>query len=276
MLAQEMPLGVVVGGRDPLRALEIASSLGFPTCQLYAPPAPQRTPDTARLIREEAQRIEIKITSVICAFPNEDYSSTSAVARTVGLAPPATRDARFREILSIADFARELGVDTVQGHIGFLPEEPRRAGEIVDLVKRIADYLAQRGQSFAFETGQEPGQALRRFIKAVGRDNLRVNFDPANFVLYGSDDPLHALDVLGDFIIGFHCKDGLPPEEEGKLGREVPLGKGKVDFPKLLAKLNDLGYSGPLTIEREFVDEAQQEQDVAHARDYLHQLMTEI
>jgi len=117
---------------------------------------------------------------------------------------------------------------------------------------------------------------LRRFIEAVERNNVQVNFDPANFVLYGSDDPLHALNVLGDLIRGFHCKDGLSPKEEGKLGREVPLGKGKVDFPRLLAKLNALGYSEPLTIEREFVDEEQQERDVARARDYLRQLMAEI
>jgi len=276
MLAQELPLGVVAGRGDPLRGLEIASSLGFPTCQLYAPPAPQRTPDTAALIKEKAIELRLRITSLICAFLGEDYSSISTIARTVGLVPHGTRNARFREILSIADFARELGVDTVQGHIGFLPEEPRRVREIVDFVKRIADHLAQHGQFFALETGQESGKTLRRFIEAVERNNVQVNFDPANFVLYGSDDPLHALNVLGDLIRGFHCKDGLSPKEEGKLGREVPLGKGKVDFPRLLAKLNALGYSEPLTIEREFVDEEQQERDVARARDYLRQLMAEI
>ena len=276
MLAQGLPLGIVAGRGDPLRGLEIASLLGLPTCQLYAPPAPQRTLDTAALIKERAIELGLRITSLICAFPGEDYSSISTIARTVGLVPRGTRNARFREILSIADFARELGVDTVQGHIGFLPEEPTKVREIIDLVKRIADHLAQHGQFFALETGQESGKALRRFIEAAGRENVRVNFDPANFVLYGSDDPLHALNVLGDLIIGFHCKDGLPPEKDGQLGHEVPLGEGRVDFPKLLAKLKALGYSGPLTIEREFVDEAQQERDVARARDYLHGLMAKI
>lgn len=270
------PLGMVIWRDDQLKALETVKRLELETCQLYAPSASQRMPNNAVLIKKKSQELGIKITSLICAFPNEDYSSISAVARTVGLVPPATRDARFREILSIADFARELGVNVVQGHIGFLPGEPSRAREIVDLVKRIANYLAQHGQFFALETGQESAQALRRFIEAVGRENVRVNFDPANFVLYGSDAPLQALDVLGDLVIGFHCKDGLPPEEDGQLGREVPLGEGGVDFPKLLAKLKELGYSAPLTIEREFVDEAQQERDVAHARDRLRQLMAEV
>ena len=270
------PLGMVIWRDNPLEALETVKRLELETCQLYAPPTPQRTPDTAALIKEKAIELGLRITSLICAFPGEDYSLISTIARTVGLVPHGTRNARFREILSIADFARELGVDTVQGHIGFLPEEPRRVREIVDFVKRIADHLAQHGQFFALETGQESGKALRRFIEAVGRENVRVNFDPANFVLYRSDDPLHALNVLGDLIIGFHCKDGLPPEKDGQLGHEVLLGEGRIDFPKLLAKLKALGYSGPLTIEREFVDEAQQERDVARARDYLHGLMAKI
>ena len=270
------PLGMVIWREDPLQMIKTVARLKLQTCQLYAPAETQRTTHTATQLKEEARKMNIKITSLICAFPDEDYTSISTIARTVGLTPPQTRHERFQEILSIAEFAKELNVNVVQGHIGFLPQEPGQIREIIALVRDIADYLAQHGQLFALETGQEPAQSLQQFIEKVRRENVKVNFDPANFILYKTDDPLRALVVLGDLIVGFHCKDGLPPQKDGELGREVQLGEGFVDFPNLLTKLKEIGYSGALTIERELVDEAQQERDVAHARDYLLRLIAEL
>ena len=33
--------------------------------------------------------------------------------------------------------------------------------------------------------------------------------------------------------------------------KEVPIGKGKVDFPRIIARLKEVDYRGAVTIERE-------------------------
>jgi len=218
MFAQGLPLEVVVESADPLRGLGRVSLRGLPICQLYAYPAPQRAPDTPAFIKENAIEFGLRITSLIYVFPGRKYRSISTITWIDGLAPPAIRDTRFREIQNVADFAHKQGVGAVQGHIGFLPEKSRRAKKIVNLVEKIVDHLAQHGEFLVLETGQESGKTLRRFVEAVGRNNVRVNFDPANFALYGSYVPLQAFEVLGDFVMGFHCKNAVLPEKDARLG----------------------------------------------------------
>ena len=139
-------------------------------------------------------------------------------------------------------------------------------------LRRSATGWARQGQTFALETGQETARGLRRFIEDVGRPNLRVNFDPANMILYGKDRPIPALDVLMPWIDGVHCKDGRWPTQAGQLGEETPLGAGDVDLAAWLARLLALGYRGPLTIEREISGE-EQRRDIAAGRDLIRSLV---
>ncbi|RYG65740.1 DUF559 domain-containing protein [bacterium] len=131
-------------------------------------------------------------------------------------------------------------------------------------VTGICDDLGARGQSFSLETGQETAKTLQRFLSDVALPNLRVNFDPANMILYGNDQPIEALDLLAPYIIGVHCKDGLWPTETDQLGEEVPFGEGQVNAKAWLEKLIATGYTGPLTIEREISGDAQK-RDIAAA-----------
>jgi sugar phosphate isomerase/epimerase len=125
--------------------------------------------------------------------------------------------------------------------------------------------------TLAFETGQEKATTLVQFIHDVGLENIRVNFDPANMILYGSGDPLEALDVVGEYVGGVHGKDAkwAEPGKRGKeWGTEVPLGEGDAHWPELIAKLKALGYAGPITIEREISGD-QQVEDIKRARAFL-------
>lgn len=241
----------------------------------YSPPI-DSAQGVARLLDASA-RHGVEITTVFCGFEGESYADIPTVRATVGLVPPETRAVRIEKTRRIADFAHRLGVSRIGAHIGFIPEDQgtdQGTGEsadfddIVRVVQSICDELAARGQVFALETGQETAAGLKRFLEAVARANLKVNFDPANMILYGNDEPMAALQVLGPWIDGVHCKDGRWPTQEGQLGEEMPLGEGDVDIREWLRQLRALGYNGPLTIERE-ISGPQQQADIARGRDLI-------
>ena len=120
----------------------------------------------------------------------------------------------------------------VQTHCGFIPENPNDPiyKETVEAIRTVAEYCRRNGQHFRCETGQETPIALLRAIRDVGLDNVGVNFDAANLILYGKANPVDALDILGPLVEGVHAKDGLYPTGPRELGREVPIGQGKVNF----------------------------------------------
>ena len=222
---------------------------------------------------EASQRHNVEITTVFCGFEGESYADIPTIQATVGLVPRATRAARIEKTSRISDFAHRLGVARIGAHIGFIPEDESQGADFEDIVRvvqNICDELAARGQVFALETGQETAAGLRRFLEAVGRENLKVNFDPANMVMYGKDEPIAALQVLGSWIDGVHCKDGIWPKAPGTLGEEMPLGEGDVDIREWLRRLREAGYNGPLTIERE-ISGPQQQADIARGRDLIRQ-----
>jgi sugar phosphate isomerase/epimerase len=134
-----------------------------------------------------------------------------------------------------------------------------------DVVRRICDYAAHYGQTFALETGQEPANVLLQFIRDVDRPNLGINFDPANMILYGSGDPVEALRAVGHLVMSVHAKDGdwPPPQPPGALGTERPLGQGAVGMERFVAALREIGYTGPVNVEREIEDQQQRLRDIA-------------
>ncbi|HEY7306779.1 MAG TPA: sugar phosphate isomerase/epimerase family protein [Bryobacteraceae bacterium] len=207
--------------------------------------------------------------TAVCSYVGEDYADVPTVQRTVGLVPPNTRADRIKRTKAVSDVARKLAIDSVACHIGFVPEEPDHpeyAG-IRDVAREICDHCGENGQFFTLETGQEPAKVLLRFMEDVNRPNLRINFDPANMILYGTGDPIEALEVLGSQVISVHCKDGdWPPVDKPQaLGTERPLGEGSVGIPRFVAKLKEIGYRGILSIEREEPDLAKRAADVRKA-----------
>ena len=136
------------------------------------------------------------------------------------------------------------------------------------------------GQNLHLETGQESADHLLEFIHDVKRDNLFINFDPANMILYGSGEPIAALKKVGHLVRSVHCKDAkwAAPEQRGKSwGSEVALGDGDVGMETYLRTLLELGYTGPLTIEREIAhDRDRQKADIGKAVNLLNSLKTKI
>ncbi|PKM62013.1 MAG: xylose isomerase [Firmicutes bacterium HGW-Firmicutes-21] len=150
----------------------------------------------------------------------------------------------------VLDAAKELGCDIVTTHIGHLYEtEDARMELIRKNATELAVYADSMGSFFAAETGTEKAPVLKAFLDSLGAKGLRVNYDPANLVMVADDDPVQGVYVLKDYIVHTHAKDGIKTGEKSFL--EVPLGTGGVDFDKYLAALNDVGYKGYLTIERE-------------------------
>ncbi len=219
--------------------------------------------------RDALARESFTVYTVFAAYNGESYADIPTVQRTVGFIPPATRAEREARTLAVSDFAAALGVPSIATHIGFIPEDDTDPDYIAvrEMVRRVCDHAARNGQKFALETGQEPAEALRSFLIDVNRENIGINFDPANMILYGTGDPVEALGILGEHVLSVHCKDGVWPPENvaGALGRERPLGAGDVGMERFLGQLKAIGYRGPLSIERETQDRAERLRDIESA-----------
>jgi sugar phosphate isomerase/epimerase len=275
------PLGVFASIDAGLGVrLEVACELGIPTIQLHAPHKSVRTPEHARRFIEQTRAMGIAITAVFGGFEGESYADIPTVSRTVGLVPPATRAARLAEMKEIADFARQLGVDVVALHLGFVPHDASDPlyDDAVAVTRELADYCRDGGQRLHLETGQEAADVLLKFLGDVGRDNLFVNFDPANMILYGSGEPIAALRRLGHYVRSVHCKDAKWAARPGEAwGTEVPFGSGDVDAEAFLKTLREIGYDGPLTIEREIAQEPErQKTEIGRAVRLIESLKTKI
>jgi sugar phosphate isomerase/epimerase len=217
------------------------------------------------------------VVTVFAAYGGESYQDIPTVQRTVGFVPRETREEREQRTMALSDFAARLGVDSIACHIGFVPEDAadRDYVAVRDVVRRVCDHAALRGQTFALETGQEPADVLLRFIRDVDRPNLGINFDPANMILYGTGEPIEALRKLAAFVISVHCKDGeWPPKDvAGALGRERALGKGSVGIERFVRTLREIGFAGTLNIEREGAAPGEWLHDVAEAAALLRGLI---
>jgi len=277
MALRRWAVGVIVSGRDPIEGIRKVKELGLNNCQMTVAPEEWRSPEKVAEIRSALEENGVTVTCVFSGYPGESYADIPTIHDTVGIVPPGTRVERIEMTLAHSDFARDLGVHVLAAHIGFVPDDSADPDyhATVAAVQGICDHCEKNAQMFALETGQETAETLLRFIKDVDRKNLGVNFDPANMMMYGSGDPMEALDVVGQYVIGAHAKDGDYPKEPGTLGEEYPLGQGKVGFPRFLQKLKQIGYEGPLTIEREITGD-QQTRDILAAVKMLEDLREKI
>jgi L-ribulose-5-phosphate 3-epimerase len=244
--------------------LEMVHELHVPTIHLHAPQEASRSPRRTEELKRRLTELEIVVTCVFAGFEGESYADIATVKRTVGLVPPTTRTARVAMLKEIADFAQDLSVDAIGLHLGFVPHDRSapQYHDILTLTREMCDYSAARGQAIHLETGQEPVDVLLHFLADVERHNLHVNFDPANMILYGSGEPLSALEQLAPYIRSIHCKDARWSDQPGETwGREVPLGEGAVNIDAFLRTMHRIGYSGPLTIEREIPQEPGRQRD---------------
>ena len=197
-------------------------------------------------------------------------------------------EARVEKSKRILDLAKDLETDIVTTHIGVVPSDPNhdRYKIMQEACHELAEYADSIDAHFAVETGPETSAVLKVFLDSLNSTGVGVNLDPANLVMVTGDDPVQAVHNLKKYIVHTHAKDGKQiffrdPEIVYGIKKdvivtddsfiEVPLGEGSVDFPKYLAALEEIGYNGFLTIEREVGDKP--EVDIKAAVDFLNNLM---
>jgi sugar phosphate isomerase/epimerase len=273
----DMEIGVMFwSGLDPYETVRELKSWGVRCGQMGIPGDMPLEGAGARWKQVLADE-NFAVVTVFAAYIGESYADIPTVQETVGFVPQSTRGERERRTLAVSDFAAEIGVTSIATHIGFVPEDPSSADYIAvrEMVRRVCDHAAGHGQTFALETGQEAAPVLLEFLLSTQRANLGINFDPANMILYGTGDPIAALDTLAPHVLTVHCKDGdWPPRAiSGALGEEKPLGQGSVGMERFVAKLKEIGYRGPLTIEREASDPARRERDIRMGAELLRRLV---
>ena len=211
-----------------------------------------------------------QMSGAMLGFPGEDYTTPKHIERTGGFGDPATRPERIERFKWALARTRQLGLGDIMLHAGFLPAvgDPGRKA-FLDTLAEVSDLAAAQGIVVGFETGQESATLLRRTLDDLKCPNLKVNFDPANMLLYDMDDPLTALEVLGPDIRSVHMKDANRPTVKGAWGSEVPLGQGQTDTRAFVKKLVAVGYRGTLCIEREVGTQAERFADIAHGVRFL-------
>ena len=274
------PIGIITESfrTDVYTALQKAAALGADGVQIYATrgeTAPENlTPAKRRelldFIKSNGLRVSALCGDLGCGFHNAEKN-------------PALIEKSKR----ILDLAKDLETDIVTTHIGVVPadETHPRYRVMQAACRELAAYADSIGAHFAVETGPETSLTLKRFLDSLHSTGVAVNLDPANLVMVTGDDPVQAVYNLKDYIVHTHAKDGVKlydkdPEtiygiKEDPLVTspsfaEVPLGQGKVPFPAYLAALEEIGYRGFLTIEREVGDDPAA--DIALAVKFLHSL----
>ena len=276
----QFPIGIITQSfrTDVRTALAKAAALGAEGVQIYATrgeTAPENLTPAARrelldFIKSNGLKVSALCGDLGCGFYNPDKN-------------PALIEKSKR----ILDLAKDLETDIVTTHIGVVPADPAhpRYAVLQEACGELAAYADSINAHFAVETGPETSLTLKQFLDSLHSTGVSVNLDPANLVMVTGDDPVQAVYNLRDYIVHTHAKDGVKlydkdPEmiygiKEDALVTspsfaEVPLGQGSVPFPAYLAALEDIGYRGYLTIEREVGDDPAA--DIALAVSFLHSL----
>ena len=280
----QFPIGVMVDSfrQETHRAIETAAAMGVQGLQMYCTTgenAPeqlvgQKRKDLLQFVKDHGL-----VFSAICGDLGMGFGDA---ARNPELIDRSKR---------IMELAKELECDIVTTHIGVVPADPGhpRYGIMQQACFELAQYADTMGSHFAIETGPETAQTLKRFLDSLGSTGVAVNLDPANLVMVTGDDPVAAVYTLKDYIVHTHAKDGIKlldrdPEiiygiidhggwDQEPAFREVPLGRGGVDFPGWLKALEDIGYRGFLTIERECGETPAD--DIRLAAEFLKSVMAE-
>ncbi len=281
----QFPIGVILDSfrTDTRTAIQKAVSLGVNGVQMYATKgenSPENlTPAKRRELLDMVKSNGLRF-SALCGDLGEGFFRRERNPELIE---------RSKRIL---DLAKDLETDVVTTHIGVIPEDPShpRYGVMQEACFTLSRYADSIGSHFAIETGPEPSAVLKRFLDGLHSTGVAVNLDPANLVMVTGDDPVEAVYNLKDYIVHTHAKDGVmlqrtnpeyiyrvtpkPEELEGiRFFREVPLGEGSVNFQAYLRALEDVGYRGFLTIEREAG--ADPSADILTAKNHLLKIIAE-
>jgi len=250
----------------PEAALSKVHEFGLQTCQVTCWEPELYNEDVAKRLVAASEEFDVRVTTIWAGYPGPAVWNFVEGPITIGLVPEQYRTERVAALKAGADFAALVGTPSITTHVGFIPENPanRQYSAVIKALEEVVSHCRERDITFCFETGQETPTTLLRVIEDLGYDNLGINLDPANLLMYGKANPVDALDVIGRYVRGVHAKDGEYPTNGRELGVEKPVGQGRVNFPVLIPKLKALGYTGALTIERE-ISGPKQAEDIKQA-----------
>ncbi|MGQ9619773.1 MAG: sugar phosphate isomerase/epimerase family protein [Bacteroidales bacterium] len=248
------------------------SELGFSKCELYTN---QYTPDMVKPLNEAISKYNIEVLALFTLGPGPTTWDFYKGQQNIGLVSREYRAGRIDAMIQLSDLAKSCGVKMVETHVGFIPENPNDPNytETVEALKKVVGYCAKNDQWFLYHAGQETPTTLLRTIQDVGYENQGIGMDTANLIMYDRGHPYYSLDVYGKYIKLVNAKDGLYPINPRNLGKEVQIGMGKVDFPNFIKKLKEIGYNGPVIIERESAKGQQWEADILQSREFLRILL---
>ena len=261
------PIGAIVDSfkMETHEAIKKAASMGIEGLQIYCTKGIHAPENFSKEDRRE-----------LLNFAKGHGLKFSAICGDLGgggFTHPELNPEKIEKSKRILDLAKELGTDVVTTHIGVIPKDKNhdRYKIMQEACHTLAEYADSLNAHFAIETGPETADVLKAFLDSLGSRGVAVNLDPANFVMVTGDDPVKAVYTLKDYIVHTHAKDGIKifdkdPEmiyhvvddalaHLGSAYEELPLGKGHVDFPNYLKALDEIGYRGFLTIERECGDD---------------------
>lgn len=278
------PIGAMINSfkQNTYEAIKTAVSIGVQGLQMYSTTGEnspenlvgQKRKDLLNFVKDQGL-----VFSAVCGDLGKPFIYAD---RNIGLIEKSKR---------IMDLAKDLESDVVTTHIGVVPADKNcdRYKIMQDACYELAQYADSMGSHFAIETGPETAVTLKSFLDDLGSTGVAVNLDPANLAMVTRDDPVQAVYTLQKYIVHTHAKDGVnlvPVDPEiiyaeirhdqwktVKVFREVPLGQGAVDFPKYLKALEEIGYEGFLTIERECGENPVA--DIKLAADYLRKIIAE-
>ena len=261
---------VVRDDTDILTELKKLKQYGFECCQLSVWDMKYYTDERAEEVRSAVAQTGIEISTLWSGWSGPVEWNFTGGPMTAGLVPPAYRMKRAEELVQAGEFAVKIGVPRVATHVGFLPEnmnDPEYLG-VVAILRYVVGAYKKMGINFLFETGQETPVTLLRVIQELGMDNVGINMDTANLILYGKANSADAISVFGKYVMDTHIKDGFYPTNGKELGKEAKVGEGVANVPEVIRRLNEVGYQGNYIIEREIKGE-QRTKDVLATFEYL-------
>ena len=270
-------IGVLIvfrDGTDIFSEMKKVKDMGCECCQVNIWNTAHYTDENAQALAKAAKEHGVEISTLWTGWSGPAEWNFTAGPMTLGLVPEAYRMKRMEEILMGAEFAAKIGVSRIATHAGFLPEninDPQYYG-VVAALRHIARHCKALGINFLFETGQETPVTLLRVIEEIGLDNVGINMDTANLILYGKGNSADAITVFGKYVMDTHIKDGFYPTNGKALGREVKVGEGMANLPEVVKRLKEVGYQGNYVIEREISGE-EQARDIRDTVAYLKKIL---
>ncbi|HEX4590658.1 MAG TPA: sugar phosphate isomerase/epimerase family protein [Gemmataceae bacterium] len=274
---EPLAIGVCSWSLQPKNISELKSlmdRLGVDVVQIACGDPHHAAWDEGDAMPAAAKAAGFRMSGAMLGFPGEDYTTPKHIERTGGFGPKELRKERLDRFRWALDRVKQLGLTDLMLHAGFLPQvgDPERK-PMLDVLAQVGDLAKAAGVTVAFETGQETADLLRKTLDDLKSPTLKVNFDPANMLLYDMGDPLRAVEILGPDIRSVHVKDANRPKVKGEWGEEVPLGRGQANIKEFVRTLKRIGYRGPLCIEREVGDQAARVRDIEHGIKFLRECL---